>query len=120
MTDRQFDVDATPDVNEIDRTPAADRPNRIPSLNAVQWDNKKMIIGAALGGAAIFTILTLITGSGGDSQAIQAKRKAPPAAAEAPYDPNTVIAPTLVDRRPGYRRRQSHRPAFRALSRRRP
>lgn len=96
MTDKRFDVDATPDVTEIDRTPAADRPNRIPSLNAVQWDNKKMIVGAALGGAAIFTILTLITGSGGNNQAIQAKRKAPPAAAEAPYDPNTVIAPTLA------------------------
>jgi type IV secretion system protein VirB10 len=84
VTDKRFDVDATPDVNEIDRTPAADRPNRIPSLNAVQWDNKKMIVGAALGGAAIFTILTLITGSGGNNQAIQSKRKAPPAAAEAP------------------------------------
>lgn len=42
MSDKRFDVDATPDVNEIDRTPAADRPNRIPSLNTVQWDNKKM------------------------------------------------------------------------------
>src|SRR3546814_14263906 len=42
VSDKRFDVDATPDVNEIDRTPAADRPNRIPSLNTVQWDNKKM------------------------------------------------------------------------------
>ena len=96
MSDKRFDVDATPDVNEIDRTPAADRANKIPSLNAVQWDNKKMIAGAALGGAAIFTILTLVTGSGGSKQITDAKRKAPPPAVEAPYDPNTVIAPTLA------------------------
>lgn len=54
MSDKRFDVDATPDVNEIDRTPAADRPNRIPSLNTVQWDNKKMVVGAALAGAIVF------------------------------------------------------------------
>ncbi len=92
--EKRFDVDATPDVTEIDRTPAADRPSRIPSLNASQWDNKKVIVGAALGAAGIFTVLTLVTGSG-NQQAIQAK-KAPPAAVEAPYDPNTVIAPTLA------------------------
>ena len=94
MSDKRFDVDATPDMGEIDRTPAADRPSRIPSLNASQWDNKKVIVGAALGAAGIFTVLTLVTGSG-NQQAIQAK-KAPPAAVEAPYDPNTVIAPTLA------------------------
>jgi type IV secretion system protein VirB10 len=55
-----------------------------------------MIAGAALGGAAIFTILTLVTGSGGSKQVMEAKRKAPPPAVEAPYDPNTVIAPTLA------------------------
>lgn len=94
MSDKRFDVDATPDMGEIDRTPATDRPSRIPSLNASQWDNKKVIVGAALGAAGIFTVLTLVTGSG-HQQAIQAK-KAPPAAVEAPYDPNTVIAPTLA------------------------
>ncbi|MBB4642679.1 type IV secretion system protein VirB10 [Rhizorhapis suberifaciens] len=94
MSDKRFDVDATPDVNEIDRTPAADRPNRIPSLNAVQWDNKKMVVGAALAGAVVFGVLSLVSGSGGD-KSLEA-RKAPPPAAEAPYDPNSVIAPTLA------------------------
>lgn len=95
MSDKRFDVDATPDVTEIDRTPAADRPNRIPSLNAVQWDNKKMVVGAALAGAIVFGVLSLVTGSGSDNKALEAK-KAPPPAAEAPYDPNSVIAPTLA------------------------
>lgn len=96
MSDKRFDVDATPDVGEIDRAPpAADRPNRIPSLNAVQWDNKKMVVGAALAGAVVFGALSLVSGSGGDSKALEA-RKAPPPAAEAPYDPNSVIAPTLA------------------------
>ena len=93
MSDKRFDVDATPDMGEIDRTPAADRPSRIPSLNASQWDNKKVIVGAALGAAGIFTVLTLVTGSG-NQQTIQPKKA--PAAVEAPYDPNTVIAPTLA------------------------
>jgi type IV secretion system protein VirB10 len=95
VSDKRFDVDATPDVNEIDRTPAADRPNRIPSLNAVQWDNKKMVVGAALAGAIVFGVLSLVTGSGSGDKALEA-RKAPPPAAEAPYDPNSVIAPTLA------------------------
>ena len=96
MSDKRFDVDATPDVGEIDRAPpAADRPNRIPSLNAVQWDNKKMVVGAALAGAVVFGALSLVSGSGGDNKALEA-RKAPPPAAEAPYDPNSVIAPTLA------------------------
>lgn len=96
MSDKRFDVDATPDVNEIDRAPpAADRPNRIPSLNAVQWDNKKMVVGAALAGAVVFGALSLVSGSGSDNKALEA-RKAPPPAAEAPYDPNSVIAPTLA------------------------
>lgn len=96
MSDKRFDVDATPDVNEIDRAPpAADRANRIPSLNAVQWDNKKMVVGAALAGAVVFGVLSLVSGSGGDNKALEA-RKAPPPAAEAPYDPNSVIAPTLA------------------------
>jgi len=96
VSDKRFDVDATPDVNEIDRAPpAADRPNRIPSLNAVQWDNKKMVVGAALAGAVVFGALSLVSGSGSDNKALEA-RKAPPPAAEAPYDPNSVIAPTLA------------------------
>lgn len=94
MSDKRFDVDATPDVNEIDRSPAADRPNRIPSLSTVQWDNKKMVVGAALAGAIVFGVLSLVTGSGSDNKALET-RKAPPAA-EAPYDPNSVIAPTLA------------------------
>ena len=93
MSDKRFDVDVMPDLGEIDRTPAADRPSRIPSLNASQWDNKKVIVGAAIGAAGLFTVLTLVTGSG-NQQAIQPK-KAPPAV-EAPYDSNTVIAPTLA------------------------
>ncbi len=97
MSDKRFDVDATPDVTEIDRTAAAvDRPNRIPSLNAVQWDNKKMIVGAGLAGAVVFGVLSLVTGVGGNNQLQQAQKKAPPPAAEAPYDPNSVIAPTLA------------------------
>lgn len=95
MSDKRFDVDATPDVNEIDRTPAADRPNKMPALNAVQWDNKKMIVAAALAAALLFGVLSLITGSGGNDKALEA-RKAPPPAVEAPYDPNSVIAPTLA------------------------
>src|SRR3546814_2424183 len=73
----------------MDRTPAADRPNRIPSLNTVQWDNKKMVVGAALAGAIVFGVLSLVSGSGSDNKALEA-RKAPPPAAEAPYDPNSV------------------------------
>lgn len=95
MSDKRFDVDATPDVNEIDRTPLADRPNKMPALNAVQWDNKKMIVVAALAAALLFGVLSLITGSGGNDKALEA-RKAPPPAVEAPYDPNSVIAPTLA------------------------
>ncbi|MCH4894902.1 type IV secretion system protein VirB10, partial [Sphingomonas sp. SFZ2018-12] len=83
-------------MTEIDRTAAVDRPNRIPSLNTVQWDNKKMIVGAGLAGAVVFGVLSLVTGVGGNNQVQQAQKKAPPPAAEAPYDPNSVIAPTLA------------------------
>ncbi|WP_242443669.1 type IV secretion system protein VirB10 [Sphingobium sp. LB126] len=95
MSDKRFDVDATPDVNEIDRAPAADRPSKIPALNEIKWDNKKMIVGAGLAGAVVFGLLSLVTGLGSDNKALEA-RKAPPPAAEAPYDPNSVIAPTLA------------------------
>src|SRR3546814_9819780 len=59
------------------------------------WDNKKMVVGAALAGAIVFGVLSLVSGSGSDNKALEA-RKAPPPAAEAPYDPNSVIAPTLA------------------------
>ncbi len=94
MSDRHFDVDATPEAGEIDRTPAADRPNRIPSLNAAQWDNKKVLVGAALAGGIVFAALTVVTGTGSNNKALEVK-KAPPAV-EAPYDPKSVIAPTLA------------------------
>lgn len=94
MSDKRFDVDATPEAGEIDRTPAADRPNRIPSLNAAQWDNKKVLVGAALAGGIVFAALTVVTGTGSSNKALEVK-KAPPAA-EAPYDPKSVIAPTLA------------------------
>ncbi len=93
MSDKRFDVDATPEAGEIDRSPAADRPNRIPSLNAAQWDNKKVLVGAALAGGIVFAALTVVTGTGGN-KALEVK-KAPPAV-EAPYDPKSVIAPTLA------------------------
>lgn len=95
MSDKIFDVDATPDVNEINRAPATDRPSKIPALNEIKWDNKKMIVGAGLAGAVVFSLLSLVTGLGSDNKALEA-RKAPPPAAEAPYDPNSVIAPTLA------------------------
>ncbi|USR02324.1 type IV secretion system protein VirB10 [Sphingomonas aerolata] len=93
MSDKRFDVDATPEAGEIDRSPAADRPNRIPSLNAAQWDNRKVLVGAALAGGIVFAALTVVTGTG-SNKALEVK-KAPPAV-EAPYDPKSVIAPTLA------------------------
>ena len=54
-----------------------------------------MVVGAALAGAIVFGVLSLVTGSGSGDKALEA-RKAPPPAAEAPYDPNSVIAPTLA------------------------
>src|SRR3546814_7685321 len=54
-----------------------------------------MVVGAALAGAIVFGVLSLVSGSGSDNKALEA-RKAPPPAAEAPYDPNSVIAPTLA------------------------
>jgi type IV secretion system protein VirB10 len=96
VSDKRFDVDATPNMDEIDRSTAAtDRPNRIPSLKTVQWDNKKMIGAGALAGGGLFLILTLVTGGGGNSDVALTKPK-PPAVEEAAYDPKTVIAPTLA------------------------
>ena len=94
MSDKRFDVDATPDMNEIDReAPAVDRPNRIPSLNSFQWDTKKMIVAGALGGSLLFAALTIAAGVGGNNKMPEVKPKPP--APEVPYDPKTVIAPTL-------------------------
>ena len=94
MNERHFDVDATPDLNEIDRdTAAVDRPNRIPSLSSVQWDTKKMIVAGAIGGSLLFAGLTIAAGVGGNNKLPEAKPKPP--APEVPYDPKTVIAPTL-------------------------
>lgn len=95
MSDRNFDVDATPNMNEIDRNAAADRPNRIPSLKTVQWDNKKMIGAGALAGGGLFFALAMMTGIGGNNDVAIVKPKPP--AADVPYDPSTVIAPTLAD-----------------------
>ena len=94
MNDKRFDVDATPDMNEIDReAPAVDRPNRIPSLKSFQWDTKKMIVAGALGGSLLFAALTIAAGVGGNNKMPEVKPKPP--APEVPYDPKTVIAPTL-------------------------
>lgn len=95
MSDKRFDVDATPGMDEIDRTsPATDRANRIPSLKGFQWDTKRMIVAGALGGSLLFAVLTIAAGVGGNNQIPETKQKA--AAVEVPYDPNTVIAPTLA------------------------
>ena len=94
MNNKRFDVDATPDMNEIDReAPAVDRPNRIPSLKSFQWDTKKMIVAGALGGSLLFAALTIAAGVGGNNKMPEVKLKPP--APEVPYDPKTVIAPTL-------------------------
>lgn len=94
MTDKRFDVDATPDMDEIDReAPATDRAGRIPSLASFQWDTKKMIVAGALGGSLLFAALTIAAGVGGNNKVPAGKPKPP--AAEVPYDPRTVIAPTL-------------------------
>jgi type IV secretion system protein VirB10 len=94
VNDKRFDVDATPDMNEIDRdAPAVDRPNRIPSLKSFQWDTKKMIVAGALGGSLLFAALTIAAGVGGNNKMPEVKPKPP--APEVPYDPKTVIAPTL-------------------------
>lgn len=93
--DKRFDVDATPNMDEIDRVqPAADRPNKIPSLSNFQWDTKRMIVAGSVGGAALFTVLTVAAGLGGSDEVPVAPTK--PAAVEVPYDPKSVIAPTLA------------------------
>lgn len=92
-TDRAT-VDQTPDPDDIDRAPAAERASKMPSIPGTAMDPKKMIGLAAAAGAIMFTVLALGTGLTGNSTLPPAKSK--PALEPAPYDPATVIAPTLA------------------------
>jgi type IV secretion system protein VirB10 len=86
-------VDQTPDPEEIDRSPATERASRMPSMPGTAMDPKKMIGLAAAAGAVMFTVLALGTGLTGNSTSPPVKPR--PALEPAPYDPATVIAPTL-------------------------
>lgn len=88
-------VDRTPDPDDIDRKPATERANKIPSIPGTSMDPKKMIGFAAAAGAVMFTVLALGTGLTGNSTLPPAKPK--PALEPAQYDPATVIAPTLAN-----------------------
>lgn len=87
-------VDQTPDPQEIDRAPAAERASKMPSIPGTAMDPKKMIGFAAAAGAIMFTVLALGTGLTGNSTLPPVKPK--PALEPAQYDPATVIAPTLA------------------------
>ncbi len=87
-------VDQTPDPDEIDRTPAAERGSKMPSMPGTTMDPKKMIGFAAAAGAVMFTVLALGTGISGNTTLPPVKPK--PALEPAQYDPATVIAPTLA------------------------
>jgi type IV secretion system protein VirB10 len=87
-------VDQTPDPDEIDRTPAAERGSKMPSMPGTTMDPKKMIGFAAAAGALMFTVLALGTGLTGNTILPPVKPK--PALEPAQYDPATVIAPTLA------------------------
>lgn len=87
-------VDHTPDPDEIDRSPAIERANRMPSMPGAAMDPKKMIGLAAAAGAVMFTVLALGSGLTGNSTLPPVKPR--PALEPAPYDPATVIAPTLA------------------------
>lgn len=99
MTDEtpteRFTVDHTPDPDEIDRAPVAERANKMPPIAGAAMDPKKVIGLAAAAGAVMFTVLALGTGISGNSTPPPAKPK--PALEPARYDPNTVIAPTLAE-----------------------
>jgi type IV secretion system protein VirB10 len=86
-------VDQTPDPEAIDRSPATERASRMPSMPGTTMDPKKMIGLAAAAGAVMFTVLALGTGLTGNSTLPPVKPR--PALEPAPYDPATVIAPTL-------------------------
>ena len=87
-------VDQTPDPDEIDRAPAAERGSKMPSMPGTTMDPKKMIGFAAAAGAVMFTVLALGTGLTGNTNLPPVKPK--PALEPAQYDPATVIAPTLA------------------------
>ena len=87
-------VDQTPDPQDIDRAPASERANKMPSIPGTTMDPKKMIGFAAAAGAIMFTVLALGTGLTGNSTLPPVKPK--PALEPAQYDPATVIAPTLA------------------------
>ena len=87
-------IDQTPDPDEIDRTPAAERGSKMPSMPGTTMDPKKMIGFAAAAGAVMFTVLALGTGITGNTTLPPVKPK--PALEPAQYDPATVIAPTLA------------------------
>jgi type IV secretion system protein VirB10 len=90
----QATVDQTPNPDEIDRNPVAERGNKMPSLPGTAMDPKKMIGFAAAAGAIMFAVLALGTGLTGNSTLPPPKPK--PALEPAQYDPATVIAPTLA------------------------
>jgi type IV secretion system protein VirB10 len=87
-------VDQTPDPDDIERTPLAERGNKMPSIPGTTMDPKKMIGLAAAAGAVMFTVLALGTGITGNNALPPVKPK--PALEPAQYDPATVIAPTLA------------------------
>lgn len=87
-------IDQTPDPDEIDRTPAAERGSKMPAMPGTTMDPKKMIGFAAAAGAVMFTVLALGSGLTGNTTLPPVKPKA--ALEPAQYDPATVIAPTLA------------------------
>jgi type IV secretion system protein VirB10 len=98
MTDdtrqERFTVDHTPNPDEIERSPAAERANRMPPIAGATMDPKKLIGFAAAAGAVMFTVLALGSGLTGNSTLPPVKPR--PALEPAQYDPKTVIAPTLA------------------------
>lgn len=87
-------VDQTPDPDDIEHSPATERASRMPSMPGTTMDPKKMIGLAAAAGAVMFTVLALGAGLTGNSTLPPVKPR--PALEPAPYDPATVIAPTLA------------------------
>ncbi len=98
MTDEtqneRFTVDHTPNPDDIERSPATERANKMPPIAGAAMDPKKVIGLAAAAGAVMFTVLALGSGLTGNSTLPVVKPK--PALEPAQYDPNTVIAPTLA------------------------
>lgn len=88
-------VDRTPDPQDIERLPASERANKMPTMPGTTMDPKKMIGLAAAAGAVMFTVLALGTGLTGNTTLPPVKPK--PALEPARYDPATVIAPTLAN-----------------------